>query len=129
MNSHQNLNCTRWLELLSEYIDGELSEASCAELESHLDTCPECKIVLNTTIKSIFVAEESTKATLPIAAKNKLFDILSQVKCGKSTNDLLNEPKNSLGRCPQCGDRSVDVDGMLMRFCRSCGWRECGSFT
>jgi anti-sigma factor RsiW len=36
----------RWMELLSEYLDGELPAAERAALEAHLETCADCRAVL-----------------------------------------------------------------------------------
>ena len=36
----------RWMDRLSEYLDGELSAADQVALEAHLETCPECSAVL-----------------------------------------------------------------------------------
>ncbi len=36
----------RWMERLSEYLDGELPEAERAALETHLATCSDCPVVL-----------------------------------------------------------------------------------
>ncbi|MEP7227222.1 MAG: zf-HC2 domain-containing protein [Gemmatimonadales bacterium] len=37
----------RWMERLSEYLDGELSAADRAALETHLETCDDCSAVLS----------------------------------------------------------------------------------
>jgi anti-sigma factor RsiW len=37
----------RWMEHLSEYLDGELTSADRAALEAHLETCTECPAVLD----------------------------------------------------------------------------------
>jgi len=34
--------CARIFAMLSEYLDHELPEGSCGELEGHLKDCPEC---------------------------------------------------------------------------------------
>lgn len=36
----------RWMERLSEYLDGELPAAELAMLETHLETCSDCRTVL-----------------------------------------------------------------------------------
>jgi anti-sigma factor RsiW len=36
----------RWMERLSEYLDGELPEAERAALEAHLETCNDCPAIL-----------------------------------------------------------------------------------
>jgi anti-sigma factor (TIGR02949 family) len=47
------LSCQQLLGSLSEYIDGELSDALCADLERHLCECENCQIVVDTTRKTI----------------------------------------------------------------------------
>lgn len=37
----------RWMERLSEYLDGELTSADRAALEAHLETCTDCAAVLD----------------------------------------------------------------------------------
>jgi anti-sigma factor RsiW len=46
-------DCRTMLAEMSDYIDGELSENLCAELEKHLQTCENCTIVVNTLRKTI----------------------------------------------------------------------------
>ena len=49
----KKLSCQQLLGSLSEYIDGELSDALCADLERHLCECENCQIVVDTTRKTI----------------------------------------------------------------------------
>jgi anti-sigma factor RsiW len=37
----------RWMERLSEYLDGELPEGARMALEAHLETCNDCSVMLN----------------------------------------------------------------------------------
>jgi anti-sigma factor RsiW len=39
-------DCERNLEYISAYLDGELSAAEAAQLQSHLEVCPSCKALL-----------------------------------------------------------------------------------
>ncbi len=39
-------NCDRYLELISAYTDGEISDAEKAELDAHLESCPDCRRVM-----------------------------------------------------------------------------------
>lgn len=41
-HGHDPAICRDLLEKLSEFVDGELDEASCAELEAHLAECEPC---------------------------------------------------------------------------------------
>ena len=41
-HEHGSTACRELLERLSEYLDGELDEAACAEIESHMADCEPC---------------------------------------------------------------------------------------
>jgi predicted anti-sigma-YlaC factor YlaD len=45
--------CQNLLGALSDYIDGELEGAVCAELESHLSGCENCRIVVDTLKRTV----------------------------------------------------------------------------
>jgi anti-sigma factor RsiW len=53
MTEHVHQNCESLLGSLSEYIDGGLSPELCREIEKHLEGCENCRIVLNTTKRTI----------------------------------------------------------------------------
>ncbi len=46
-------NCRHLLDSLSDYLDGDLSEELCAELEQHLADCENCQIVVDTLRRTI----------------------------------------------------------------------------
>jgi len=46
-------SCHQLLESLSDYLDGDLDPALCEELERHMATCEDCRIVVNTLRKTI----------------------------------------------------------------------------
>jgi predicted anti-sigma-YlaC factor YlaD len=46
-------NCDALLQSLSEYIDGGLSDEMCKEIQRHLETCGDCRVVFNTTRRTI----------------------------------------------------------------------------
>lgn len=47
--------CKELLERLSNYIDGEVPPDLVAELENHIECCENCRIVLDTTRKTILL--------------------------------------------------------------------------
>ncbi|MDD5368313.1 MAG: zf-HC2 domain-containing protein [Anaerolineaceae bacterium] len=51
MKNHTH--CQQLLHSLSDYVDGNLDECLCFDLEQHLQTCPDCQIVVNTMRKTI----------------------------------------------------------------------------
>jgi anti-sigma factor (TIGR02949 family) len=72
MEKHSS--CQQLLGALSEYIDGELSDALCADLERHLCECENCQIVLDTTLKTINLYKAcNSEDCLPDDVRQRLF--------------------------------------------------------
>ena len=55
--------CCKLLSSLSEYIDGEVSAEICQEIERHLSGCDNCRIVVDSLRKTIYLYHAT--ATLP----------------------------------------------------------------
>lgn len=54
MHQHQaSPQCKELLGQISDYIDGELEAALCAEIEAHLSSCHECQVLVDTTKKTV----------------------------------------------------------------------------
>jgi len=47
--------CCKLLSSLSEYIDGELGDEICHEIEHHLSGCDNCRIVVDSLRKTIYL--------------------------------------------------------------------------
>ncbi len=78
MNEHTHKNCAELLGSLSSYIDGDLNPELCQELEKHLDGCEDCRIVLNTTKRTIdLVHTPIEKPDLPEDVRERLFKRLN----------------------------------------------------
>ena len=70
------MNCEEVIHELSVYIDGELAEALLQEMESHLEECSECKLVVNQTKKTIEIFCDSEPIELPVEVRSRLHDAL-----------------------------------------------------
>jgi anti-sigma factor (TIGR02949 family) len=78
MNEHAHQNCEELLGALSAYIDGDLSPELCEELERHLAGCDNCRVVLNTTKRTIdLVHSPLEKPGLPDDVRARLFKRLN----------------------------------------------------
>lgn len=78
MNEHVHNNCKELLGSLSSYIDGDLSPELCQELEKHLEGCDDCRVVLNTTKRTIdLVHVPAEKPDLPEDVRERLFKRLN----------------------------------------------------
>jgi anti-sigma factor (TIGR02949 family) len=78
MNDHIHAKCEELLGSLSAYIDGDLAPALCQELEKHLEGCENCRVVLNTTKRTIeLVHSQVEKNDLPEDVRARLFKRLN----------------------------------------------------
>lgn len=69
--------CHDLLGSLSEYVDGELSGELCNELERHLASCENCRIVVDTLRKTIYLVQASNEQTdLPEDVRSRLYHSL-----------------------------------------------------
>lgn len=70
----KNLNCGALLESLSDYLDGDLQEALCKEIEGHIADCDDCRVVVDTLKKTIYLYHETSERTdIPLAVRKRLF--------------------------------------------------------
>lgn len=78
MTDHLHSNCEQLLGSLSEYIDGELAPGLCQELEKHLAGCDNCRVVLNTTRRTIdLVHAPAENPGMPDDVRERLFKRLN----------------------------------------------------
>lgn len=69
-------NCQHLLGELSAYIEGEASEALCAEIREHLADCENCRAVVDTLRKTVQLYHTLPQPDLPEAARQRLFRTL-----------------------------------------------------
>lgn len=70
----EELNCGELLGFLSDYVDGELEQALCDEIERHIRACDDCRVVVDTLKKTIYLYHEtSSKTTMPHGIRERLF--------------------------------------------------------
>ena len=78
MAEHIHDNCVNLLGSLSEYIDGALSPELCQEIEKHLAGCENCRVVLNTTKRTIdLVHQPEGQTAVPEDVRERLFKRLN----------------------------------------------------
>jgi anti-sigma factor RsiW len=58
------------------YIDGELEQELCRQLEAHLKVCDRCRIVLDTTQRTIQLNRSQTPMELPEGVTRRLHAVL-----------------------------------------------------
>ncbi len=68
------MKCEQLVELLSDYIDGNLDEQQRAEAEAHLAECHNCHIVLDTTQKTILLYRSGGVEKIPFDHRQQILD-------------------------------------------------------
>jgi anti-sigma factor RsiW len=72
------LNCQGLIRELADYLDEALTPASRAELEQHLGKCKNCRIVVDTTRKTIEIFCNAEPAPLPQDVRSRLHEALAK---------------------------------------------------
>ena len=66
------MKCNDFLRELTDYLDGTTDAALRAELDEHLYWCHDCKVVMNTTKKTIEIYRDNQLYELPEMLRNRL---------------------------------------------------------
>lgn len=73
----EELNCDKFLDSISEYVDGVLSDALCLELERHMADCEDCRVFVDTFKKTIYLYHKTAAPTeIPVDVRERLFHSL-----------------------------------------------------
>ncbi len=67
-------DCRHLLAALGDYLDGTLEEQICRELERHMAECPNCRVVVDTMRKMIYLYQmEASEEGVPAETRQRLF--------------------------------------------------------
>ncbi len=70
-------NCHKILDSLCDYIDGDLDQELCAEIERHMEGCEDCRIVVDTMRKTIYLYRTTNPCPdVPGEVRERLFKTL-----------------------------------------------------
>ena len=69
--------CKSLLGSLSDYVDGTAQEELCRELERHLAECEDCRIVVDTLKKTVYLYHANKDTDLPVDVRERLFKRLN----------------------------------------------------
>lgn len=73
---HEGQGCQHLLGDLSDYLDREASAEICAEIEEHMDSCENCRVVIDTLRKTIVLYREMPQPDMPESVKERLYKAL-----------------------------------------------------
>jgi len=72
------MKCREILNLLGDYVDGEIDPALCQELESHLTGCNPCQVVIENIRQTITLYREGEVYELPPEFNERLHRALRE---------------------------------------------------
>jgi anti-sigma factor RsiW len=70
------VNCKKVIQELTSYLDGVLDSNMRADLEQHLSRCTDCRVVVDTTRKTIQIFCNSEPVPLPEDVRRRLHTAL-----------------------------------------------------
>ncbi|MBW2592294.1 MAG: zf-HC2 domain-containing protein [Deltaproteobacteria bacterium] len=74
---HNHQHCLELFKQLSEYIDDELDEPVCKEIEQHLKECILCRVCFETLKRSVDICRHTETKSMP-ASLSKRINLLIQ---------------------------------------------------
>ena len=77
--------CRNLLSQLSDYVDGDLDTALCAEIEKHMADCPDCRAVVNTLEKTVELYRTAGQVEVPSEVESRLYKVLKLEKYRSTT--------------------------------------------
>lgn len=72
------MNCKTIVIELENYLDEDLGAALRAEIEQHLEKCKKCRLIVDTTKKTIQIYCNSEPAPLPEGTRDRLHAALEK---------------------------------------------------
>lgn len=65
-HAHDPQRCRELLGQLNEYVDGDLAAELCRDLEQHMAGCANCRVVLDTLGKTLFLYRSLDEAPVEL---------------------------------------------------------------
>ena len=72
------ISCKEFLAELNEYLDDLVDPATKQHWQAHVDACPNCYVVVDTTRKTMQIYKGMQQQELPSDVKNRLWQALEK---------------------------------------------------
>lgn len=76
---HHNAKCIAMFEKLSEYIDNELDEVSCKDIEKHAENCIKCQTCLTSLKRTIEMCRHMESPPVPEYFSHRLKEFIQNL--------------------------------------------------
>jgi len=80
------MRCRQVIDKISEYLDGELDPELVLEMERHMGHCEDCRIVVDTTQKTLEIYCHTEPSPLPDAVRERLNEMFAETFRSKEPN-------------------------------------------
>ena len=70
------MDCQEIFETLSDYIDESMAQKKCRELERHLETCHNCRVVVDTMRRTVALYHSLPDEEMPEDVRLRLHKII-----------------------------------------------------
>ena len=70
------MNCKGLIREISDYLDGDLAVETLTEIEIHLQRCKDCRLIVDTTRKTIAIYCNAEPLPLPSEVRERLHQAL-----------------------------------------------------
>jgi anti-sigma factor RsiW len=72
------MHCKDLLEILADYVDGDLDESLCIDIEEHLKQCDPCRVVVDVSRKTVTLFKENLPYEIPLPVQARLHHLLRE---------------------------------------------------
>ncbi len=76
---HDKKECFEMFARLSEYLDNELDEITCRDIERHMSHCPPCQVCLATLKRTVTLCKNMQNQAVPKELSAKLKQMISEM--------------------------------------------------
>ncbi len=81
MSDHQHdEKCRQLFAQLSEYLDRELDEKTCREIDAHLGDCIPCRVCMATLKKTVSICQNLDEDPVPPDFSRRIQELIGQLK-------------------------------------------------
>ena len=80
-HTHPTPECRSLLAKLSDYLDGDLEQAICDRIEAHLSECDDCRLMVDTTRKTLVLYRSVGRVEIPADTLDRLWETLQAEGC------------------------------------------------
>lgn len=68
--------CREYIKDLNDYLDGEIEPELCEEIEKHIGECRNCRLMVDSMLKTVTLVREGKAEKLPASLEQQLNDKL-----------------------------------------------------